>query len=71
MDEDCNILFENSASKLDEVSVCKLFDRFFTVENARGSTGLGLSVAKILVEKMGGKIEASWKEGRLRISLSL
>ena len=42
-------VFENAAPQLDEVSAGKLFDRFFTVENARGSTGLGLSIARALV----------------------
>lgn len=71
MSEDGKIVFENGAEHLDEVSTAKLFDRFFTVENARGSTGLGLSIAKILTEKLGGTIGASWKNGRLRIVLAL
>lgn len=71
MSEDGKIVFENGAAHLDEVSTAKLFDRFFTVENARGSTGLGLSIAKILTEKLGGTIGASWKNGRLRIVLAL
>lgn len=61
------IEFSNTASALDEVSVGKLFDRFFTVETARNSTGLGLSISKALVERMGGSIEAVYDGGRLRI----
>lgn len=56
---------------LDEVSTGRLFDRFYTVENARGSTGLGLSIAKIFVEKMGGEIGASWSAGRLYIRIRI
>ena len=37
MKENGEITFENAASSLDEVSAKRLFDRFFTVENARGS----------------------------------
>ncbi|MBP3610413.1 MAG: HAMP domain-containing histidine kinase [Lachnospiraceae bacterium] len=59
--------FENRAEKLDEVQVGRLFDRFFTVENARNSTGLGLSIAKHLTEEMGGAMSAEYEDGMLRI----
>lgn len=71
MKENGEIFFENAASALDEVSAKRLFDRFFTVENARGSTGLGLSIAKLFVERMNGSIGASWSEGRLCIRMKL
>ena len=63
------ILFQNRASGLSQVEADRLFDRFFTVENAKGSTGLGLSIAKQLTEKMGGSIRAEWKNGNLSIRL--
>ena len=69
LNEAGEILFANSASSLDQVQVGKLFHRFFTVENARNSTGLGLSIAKILVEEMQGSIHAEYKEGKLCIRL--
>lgn len=60
-------LFSNAAGKLDCVQTQRLFDRFYTVETASGSTGLGLSIAHMLVEKMGGEIGAEYVSGRLRI----
>lgn len=42
-------------------------DRFFTVEAASGSTGLGLSIAKLLTEKMGGHISAAYENGTLQV----
>lgn len=63
------LIFANSAAKLSEVQVGKLFDRFFSVEAARNSTGLGLSIAKSLVESMGGSISADYKDGMLFIRM--
>ena len=61
------VSFSNTAPDLDEVQVGRLFDRFFTVEAARGSTGLGLSIARTLVERMGGTITAEYEAGTLTI----
>lgn len=61
--------FENSAPGLTPVSAARLFDRFYTVETGRDSTGLGLSIAKLLTERMGGTITAQCRDGRLIIEL--
>ena len=57
--------FENSAAGLDPVLVQRLFDRFFTVRSAGGSTGLGLSIARQLTQRMGGSIRADYRDERL------
>lgn len=55
------IVFENDCEGLEETDLERLFDRFYTVDYARShdSTGLGLTIAKQLVEKMGGTINGS------------
>ena len=63
------ITFSNTASGLNEIQVGRLFDRFFTVETARNSNGLGLSIAKTLTEQMGGSIAASYNNGILSITV--
>ena len=65
--DDGEIIFSNTASRLNEVQVGKLFDRFFTVEAARNSNGLGLAISKTLVEQMGGSISAELTNNNLII----
>lgn len=66
---DGTIGFSNSAKRLSAVEVGKLFNRFFTVESGRGATGLGLSIARLLTERMGGTIAADYEDQTLRITL--
>ena len=64
------IAFSNAAAGLDPVRVGRLFDRFFSLEAARNSTGLGLAIARTLVERMGGSIGAGYEAGRLTVTVS-
>ena len=64
---DGSVTFSNHASALSRVEAARLFDRFYTVDSARGSTGLGLSIAKLLTEKLHGTISADYENETLRI----
>lgn len=64
------IVFSNRSKALTPVTAGRLFDRFYTVESGRHSTGLGLSIARLLTEQMNGKISADYRDGRLFITLS-
>ena len=64
------ITFSNKATSLDATTVQKIFDRYFTVENAKKATGLGLSISKQLVELNGGKISAEYVNGYLKIQIA-
>lgn len=67
--DDGEIIFANTATGLNQIQVGKLFDRFFTVEAARNSGGLGLAIAKTLVEQMGGIISAEFENSKLSIHI--
>lgn len=63
------IIFRNKTKNLDKISVEKIFDRYYTVENAKKSTGIGLSIAKQLVELNNGTISANYDDGYLIIEI--
>ena len=64
---DGKVTFSNRASALSRVEAARLFDRFYTVDSARSSTGLGLSIAKLLTEKLHGTISADYENENKRL----
>lgn len=71
LDDDGKITFSNKATSLDATTVEKIFNRYYTVENAKKSTGIGLSIAKQLVELNGGTINAKYIKSHLIIEINL
>lgn len=67
------IIFQNKMKNINTFALENLFDRFYTSDFSRndGNTGLGLAIAKELVQNMGGEIQADVKDGFLSISVSL
>ena len=64
------IIFSNPASELDSVGVQKIFDRYYTLENAQKTKGgAGLAIVKELVELNQGSITAKLENGWLIITL--
>ena len=69
LNEQGEVLFINHAAELDAVQTGKLFDKYFTVENAKTATGLGLAIVRQLTEQMGGRINAWYEDGKLWLKL--
>lgn len=69
LNENGLITISNKSLSLDKTSIKKIFNRYFTVENARKKGGVGLSIAKQLVELNGGTIKAEYKNKLLIISV--
>lgn len=64
------LTFSNKAKKLDRVSIERIFDRYYTVENAKKKSGIGLSIAKQIIESNNGKIKANYQNNELSIEIN-
>ena len=65
----------NDGDEIPQDKLDHLFDRFYRVDEARGSEGqhygLGLSIAKAVAEKHGGSITVSCQDGKVRFTASI
>lgn len=66
------ISFKNPVENAAEIDVKRIFDRFYTGDRARSkTTGLGLSIVKLLAEQMGGAVDAGLQGDELMIQVEL
>lgn len=70
MDEKGNTTFSNYAPNMNSVEANKLLDRYYTISDAKVSSGIGLSISKEIVEEMGGSMRVRLEKGRLYISIT-
>lgn len=69
MDENGNITFSNYAPNMDSVEANKLLDRYYTISDAKASSGIGLSISNEILQEMGGELKVRLDNKRLYISI--
>lgn len=66
------ICFQNPIDENIQLNPNQLFDRFYTTDNSRRkNTGLGLSIVKLLAEKLGGSVTAKIENGMIEFLVYL
>lgn len=69
-DQGISVVLKNPAGNLNEEEIQHLFERFYMQEASRTKgSGLGLTIAKMLMESMGGEMMAELEEGYLKMTL--
>ncbi|MCI6676763.1 MAG: HAMP domain-containing histidine kinase [Clostridiales bacterium] len=69
---DHQLLFRNYIKEQDEMDITRLFDRFYKSDHSRHhtSSGLGLSIVKQLMDKMGASVDAVLENSEFVILLT-
>lgn len=69
MDEKGNTIFSNLSPNMDSVEANRLLDRYYTISDAKASSGIGLSISKEILQEMGGELKVKLENQRLYISI--
>ncbi|OXS73010.1 hypothetical protein B1B04_13675 [Lysinibacillus sp. KCTC 33748] len=71
-EEHAYICFQNPIDENIQLNPNQLFDRFYTTDSSRRkSTGLGLSIVRLLAEKLGGSATANIEDGMIEFLVCL
>lgn len=65
------IIISNKTKSLNITNVNKIFNRYYTLQTGSKPSGLGLSIAKQLIELNGGNIYAKYKNNNLIIEIEI
>lgn len=66
------VTFSNPVNAPETIDISKIFRRFYTADNGgRKSTGLGLSIVKMLAEQMGGRAFAELNGNTISVSAEI
>ena len=68
------ITFKNTSEAIDKDDLSKLFDRFYRTDeshNQKGGFGIGLALAKTIIENHHGKVIAKYEDGYISFILTL
>ena len=74
-EDQLQILIANPSQPISESQCTQLFQPFYRLDASRsrklGGSGLGLAITQEIVTRLGGTIQAVWKDGEFQIQILL